>query len=246
MRTTAADDAVLVEPLAPAVGLEVRGVTPDALNDEQTAMLRDLWQIGGALLFRNCERPGRCAALLGRVLGGDILTTVSATIPGSTEWAMVGADASAPLPLACVIATDSGDLPALSLAGMEAAIDSLRLTGSDMLSEAEHLHFAHSLDGPMLPVLLHHPLSGVTVLYPPPRRAAGKDSAALALVRMAEEPQFCYRHVWQPGDVLAWDPRAVRSKWELTPAEDSAVFSIVRASSASQLPANAPEWEMPL
>ena len=54
MRTTAADDAVFVEPLAPAVGLEVRGVTPDALDDEHTAMLRDLWQVGGALLFRNC------------------------------------------------------------------------------------------------------------------------------------------------------------------------------------------------
>lgn len=98
MRTTAADDAVFVEPLAPAVGLEVRGVTPDALDDEHTAMLRDLWQVGGALLFRNCERPARCAALLGRVLGGDILTTVSATIPGSAEWAMVGADSTSPLP----------------------------------------------------------------------------------------------------------------------------------------------------
>ena len=98
----------------------------------------------------------------------------------------------------------------------------------------------------MLPVLHQHPLSNATILYPPPRRAAGKDSVALALVRMAEEPQFCYRHVWQPGDVLAWDPRAVRSKWDRTPTEGSAAFSVVRASSASQLPANAPEWEMPL
>jgi hypothetical protein len=171
---------------------------------------------------------------------------VTASVPGSTEWGMVGAEATGSLPLVCVVATKTEDLPALHLAGMEAAADALRLIDSNLLSEAKALHFAHSLDGPMLAVLQQHPLSGATILYPPPRRAAGKDAVALALVRTAEEPQFSYRHTWQPGDVLAWDPRAVRSMWEKTPAGDAAAFSIVRSATDAQLPATAPEWEMPL
>ncbi len=246
MQADAADEAILVEPLSPAVGLEIRGVVPDDLTDEQIAMLRDLWQVGGALLFRGCERPARGGATLARILAGDTLITVSASVPGGTEWGMVGADAPGSLPLVCVVATRTLDLPALNLAGMEAAADSLRLVDSNLLAEAQALHFAHSLDGPMLAVLQQHPISGATVLYPPPRRAAGKDAVALALVRTAEEPQFAYRHVWQPGDVLAWDPRAVRSMWDSAPAEDAAAFSVVRSATDAQLPATAPEWEMPL
>ena len=255
MQETAADDAILVEPLAPAVGLAVSGVALDVsgpdglgsggLSDEHAAMLRDLWQVGGAFLFRGSPNPARAAAALGRVLAGDALIAVSASVPGGTEWAMVGAEAPAPHPLVCVVATEDGALPPLWLAGMEAAADALRLTNADTLMEAEGLHFAHSLDGPMLPVLQRHPQSGATILFPPPRRAAGKDPQALTLVRLAEEPRFCYRHDWQPGDVLAWDPRAVRSLWQQAPVASAATtFAIVR--SASHLSAGPPEWELPL
>ncbi|MCB9929992.1 MAG: hypothetical protein H6844_11345 [Alphaproteobacteria bacterium] len=241
--TTAADDAILVEPLSPAVGLEVRGVDLDTLSDELAAMVRDLWQVGGALLFRGCADPARCAAALGRAIAGKTLIAVSASIPGSAEWSMVGADGTASLPLACVVGTGDAALPPLWLAGMEAAADSLRMTAPETLKDAEGLHFAHSLDGPMRPVLLEHPLTGATVLYPPPRRAASQDPVGQALVRTAEEPQFGHCHAWQPGDVLAWDPRAVRARWDEAPAEDSATFAIVRA--ASSLPAK-PDWELPV
>jgi hypothetical protein len=195
-------------------------------------------------LFRNSADAARDAAALGRAIAGNTLITVSASVPGTTDWAMVGADTSDPPPLACIVGTDSGKLPPLWLAGMEAAADAMRLTASDTLAEAQGLHFAHSLDGPMLPILQKHPVSGATVLYPPPRRAAVVDPVAHAIVRTAEEPQFCYRHDWQAGDLLAWDPRVVRCKWADMPDEDSAVFAIVRA--AAPQPATRPEWEMPL
>lgn len=244
MRAVPADEAIVVEPLSPAVGLEVRGVSLDAPSDELAAMVRDLWQVGGALLFRNCTDTTRGAAALGQAIGGNSLITVSATVPGGADWAMVGADTSHPLPLACIVGTESGNLPALWLAGMEAAADAMRLTGSDTLAEAQGLHFAHSPEGPMLPVLQKHPVSGATVLYPAPRRAAATDPVALAVVRIAEEPQFSYRHDWQPGDLLAWDPRVVRSMWTHAPAEKDATFAIVR--SAAPQPMTRPEWEMPL
>ena len=126
---------------------------------------------------------------------------------------------------------------------MEAAADALRLTAAETLAEAEDRYSAHSLDAPMRPVLYRHPLSGATVLYPPPRRATGKDPLLLALARTAEEPEFIYRHEWQAGDVLAWDPTAVRSLWERVPADDAASFSIARA--ASTLPPT-PDWELPV
>lgn len=235
MRAIAADDAILVEPVSPAVGLEVRGVDLDAPDtDEVAAMLRDLWQVGGALLFRGCADPAHSAALLGRALAGNTLIAVSGAVPGGTEWSMVGAESSDPPPLACVVATASGDLPPLWLAGMEAAADALRLTHPETLADADGLHFAHSLDGPMLPVVQQHPLSGATVLYPPPRAAARKDPVGLALVRTAEEARFCHRHAWQPGDVLAWDPRAVRCRWESLPEDGDATFAIVRAAGSAQ------------
>lgn len=245
MRSDAADDAIHVEPLSPAVGLEVRGASPDAPSDEVAAMIRDLWQVAGALLFRGCDDPAKSAAALGRAIAGKALVAVSAHVPGTADWSMVGAEGMETLPLACIVGTDTGDLPDLWLAGMEAAADSLRMTSPDTLTDAESLHFAHSLDGPMLPVLQKHPLSGAWVLYPPPRRAAATDQTALALVRTAEEPEFCHRHEWQPGDVLAWDPRAVRSRWERLPAENAAMFSIVRTANTPQ-PATGTEWEMPL
>lgn len=245
MRTVAADDAIHVEPLSPAVGLEVRGASLDAPSDELADMIRDLWQVAGALLFRNCADPATSAAALGRAIANKTLVAVSANVPGTADWSMVGADSTELSPLACIVGTETGNLPDLWLAGMEAAADSLRMTSPETLTEAEGLHFAHSLDGPMLPVLQKHPLSDATVLFPPPRRAAATDQVALALVRAAEEPEFCYRHEWQPGDVLAWDPRAVRSRWERLPAEDVATFSIVRAANTPQ-PAGRPEWEFPL
>ncbi len=244
MKAVPADEAIVVEPLSPAVGLEVRGASLDAPSDELSAMVSDLWQVGGALLFRNCADPTRGAAALGRAIAGNTLITVSAAVPGGTDWMMVGADTSDPPPLACIVGTETGNLPALWLAGMEAAADAMRLTGADTLAEAQGLHFAHSLDGPMLPIVQKHPVSGATAFYPPPRRAAATDPVALAIVRMAEEPQFCHRHDWQPGDLLAWDPRVVRSMWTHAPAEKDATFAIVRT--AAPQPMTRPEWEMPL
>jgi hypothetical protein len=51
MQAVGTDEAIMVEPLSPAVGLEVRGASLDAPQDELSAMVRDLWQVGGAYCF---------------------------------------------------------------------------------------------------------------------------------------------------------------------------------------------------
>ena len=229
----APDDAILVEPLAPAVGLSVRGVDLTALTDDLTAMLQDLWQLGGALLFRGCEDPRLAVASLCQALVPDTPLTETSTPPGGTGWAMVGADASTAPPVVCA-AGSADTLPALWLAGMEAAADALHLTGVEALSEAVGKRFAHRVGGPLHPALVRHAVSGAGVLYPPPRALAEHDGPANALVRHAEQPQFHYRHIWQRGDVFAWDPRAVRSRWEALPTDTGAAFITLQGSSPLQ------------
>ena len=69
MAQTEAQGAIRVVPLSPGVGLWVDGVDLHRLTPAIRDMIEDLWQLGGALLFREQDQPEAAAAALASVLG---------------------------------------------------------------------------------------------------------------------------------------------------------------------------------
>ena len=90
-------------------------------------------------------------------------------------------------------------------AGYYRAPDMTRLMGnlSDGVKTADH------------PVVRTHPETGRKALYlsydPAVRLEGFTDAESRTIIDMfgahATQPAFCYRHRWQPGDVLMWDNR---------------------------------------
>jgi alpha-ketoglutarate-dependent 2,4-dichlorophenoxyacetate dioxygenase len=100
------------------------------------------------------------------------------------------------------------------LAGLEAehyALHSRIMLGDDDYSDA-----AKSVFPPVLwPIVRTHPGSGRKLLFigVHTRRVVGMTVAEgrvllMDLLEHATQPQFVYRHVWKPGDLVIWDNRA--------------------------------------
>jgi taurine dioxygenase len=70
------------------------------------------------------------------------------------------------------------------------------------------------------PLVRTHPESGRKAIYLNPIRVEGiegmEEADALALLdellQHARQPQFEYRHQWQPGDLVMWDNRCLLHK----------------------------------
>jgi taurine dioxygenase len=70
------------------------------------------------------------------------------------------------------------------------------------------------------PVVRTHPETGRKALYLNPNRMeqvdgldrAESDALLDALIRHAIQPQYQYRHKWQPGDIVIWDNRCTMHK----------------------------------
>ena len=228
--------AIRVEPLSPAVGLWIGGVDLLRLDAGGAAMIEDLWQLGGALLFRE-HLPAEDAALKlaavlakGPVGGGAPADATADRAPVAGDWSMPGAQAALP-PKALVFAADEA-LPGLLLAGMEAAADAMHMEDPDFLAQIAGARAPHGEGGPPHPVLHRHPQTGEACFYPPPPQLASFPGAA-ALGEYAAQERFCYAHEWRPGDVLAIDPRAVRCRW--ASGRDEAVPAITLPGAAPLL-----------
>lgn len=236
---------IRIEPMSPAVGLWVGGVDLLALDGGLAAMIADMWQLGGALLFRGQDDPALAAAKLAAVLakgpvaGGDADASGERVRIGGA-WAMPGGNLALP-PKALVLGGEAAAAP-LAMAGMEAAADALRMEDPGFLAEIASARAAHAGGGPVHPVLHRHPLSGEPCLYPPPAALAhfpGGDR----LLAHAERPAFCWTHEWQAGDVLAVDPRAVRCRWADGREHAAAMIVAPGAVPLADCRAPADEWE---
>jgi hypothetical protein len=225
--------AIMVEPLSPAVGLMIDGVDLLALTDQSTDMIQDLWQVGAALLFRRQQQPQEAARRLALALGtGAILADILPLTAIRDDWVMLGADQ--PLPPAVAVLAESGGQPSLLpghcypslwLAGMEAAADALRMADPEFLAGLNLSRGMHAAAGPAQPLVHRHAMTGEACLYPPPvAHQAAK--AEKVMQQHVIQQRFCYKHVWQPGDVLAFDPRAVRCKWDQLPAAEGSGFAL--------------------
>jgi alpha-ketoglutarate-dependent taurine dioxygenase len=227
--------AIIVEPLSAGVGLHVGGVNLHALSDGAMDLIKDLWQVGGALLFRQQADPSAAALKLASALAGG---------PGSLapqsdweigeHWSMLGAYAG--LPPNAVVLSAGPALPPLGLAGMEAAADALRMENPSLFAKLASVYRAHVEGGPPHPLIHRHALSGESCLYPPPKASA--DAKVDNILHHAEAVRFCYTHNWMAGDVLAFDPRAVRCRWFEPPSR--APRLLVLAGSVPLAPVPAP------
>jgi alpha-ketoglutarate-dependent 2,4-dichlorophenoxyacetate dioxygenase len=85
-----------------------------------------------------------------------------------------------------------------------------------MLGDNDYSDAAKSVFPPVLwPIVRTHPGSGRKLLYigVHTRRVVGMTVAEgrvllMDLLEHATQPQFVYRHVWKPGDLVIWDNRA--------------------------------------
>jgi hypothetical protein len=225
--------AIRVEPLSPAVGLWIDGIDLLRLDSGAAAMIEDLWQLGGALLFRAQSLPAEAAGKLAAVLGkGPVPESGegdrTATVTGA--WAMPGSALAVPPKALVFAAADAA--PGLMLAGMEAAADAMRMEDPDFLSQIAGARAPHVTGGPVHPVLHRHPLSGEVCFYPPPPAQAGFPGAA-ALADYVGQERFCCMLEWQAGDVLAIDPRTVLCRW--SSGRDEAMSAILVPGAAPLL-----------
>jgi alpha-ketoglutarate-dependent 2,4-dichlorophenoxyacetate dioxygenase len=115
------------------------------------------------------------------------------------------------------------------LEGLEAehyALHSRILLGDDEYSEA-----ARGVFPPVLwPIVRTHPGSGRKLLFigVHTRRVVGMTVAEgrvllMDLLEHATQPQFVYRHVWKPGDLVIWDNRATLHRgrrWDMNEARE--------------------------
>ena len=100
------------------------------------------------------------------------------------------------------------------LAGVEA--EHYALHSRIMLGDNDYSDAAKSVFPPVLwPIVRTHPGSGRKLLYigVHTRRVVGMTVAEgrvllMDLLEHATQPQFVYRHVWKPGDLVIWDNRA--------------------------------------
>lgn len=235
--------AIRVEPLSPAVGLWIDGVDLLRLDAGAAAMIEDLWQLGGALLFRAQSLPAEAGRKLAAVLGkGPVPESDAASGPATVTgaWSMPGSALAVP-PHALVYAADDA-APGLMLAGMEAAADAMRMEDPDFLAQIAGARAPHCAGGPAHPVLHRHPLSGEVCLYPPPLTEAGFPGAD-ALAEYVVQDRFRCTLEWQPGDVLAIDPRAVLCRW--TSGRDEVMPAIAVPGAAPLLETRGifGEWE---
>lgn len=220
-----AAQGIRIEPLSPAVGLRVDGIDLHRLDGNTAAMIQDLWQLGGALLFQVQSNPETAAHSLAAVLAhGPVGLTEGARASdeiAGTHWQMPGAWLAVPRK-ALVFGPSAGSpgLPELVMAGMEAAADTLRMEDPEFLAGLIGQRYAHVPGGAEHPLVLWHPQSGEACLYPPPEGAGGL-AAAERLLAHVSQPRFCWRYDWQPGDVLAVDPRAVRCRWVEAPVAEA-------------------------
>lgn len=242
--TTSGASPIRIEPMSPAVGLWAGGVDLLALDSGLAAMIADMWQLGGALLFRGQDDPAMAAAKLAAVLakgpvGGMDAGDLADGVRIAADWTMPGADLALP-PKALVLGGEAIPAP-LAMAGMEAAADALRMEDPGFLAEIANTRAAHANGGPLHPVMHRHPLSGEACLYPPPA-ALARFPGADRLLAHAERPAFCWTHEWQPGDVLAIDPRAVRCRWADGREHAAAMMAIPGTAPLAESRALADEW----
>jgi alpha-ketoglutarate-dependent 2,4-dichlorophenoxyacetate dioxygenase len=100
------------------------------------------------------------------------------------------------------------------LEGLEAEHDALH--SRIMLGDSDYSDAAKSVFPPVLwPIVRTHPGSGRKLLFigVHTRRVIGMTVAEgrvllMDLLEHATQPQFVYRHVWKPGDLVIWDNRA--------------------------------------
>ena len=238
--------AIRIEPLSPAVGLWVDGVDLHRLDGGSAAMIQDLWQLGGALLFRAQENPETAAVNLATVLAhGPVALTEGARAGdeiAGTHWQMPGGWLAVPhKALVFGPASGSAGLPELLMAGMEAAADTMRMEAPELLAGFIGLRCAHAPGGTGHPLVLRHPQSGEACLYPPPENGP-PFLGAERLMTHASQARFCWRYDWQPGDVLAVDPRAVRCRWGEAPAAETACVVVPGTVPLSPEPASFGGW----
>ncbi len=223
-------EAISVEPLSPPIGLRISGIDLHHLDAGAVAMIQDLWQLGGALLFRGQTLPesamiGLAAALAsGPFAPDDGLPDARDLL--NTEWQMPGAVQEIPPKALVFAATGAPGLPPLQMAGMEAAADALRMEDTGLLGALAGRRAAHAAGGAGHPLIVLHAQSGEACLYPPPDGMGGFAEAA-RLAEHAGQQRFCWQHDWQQGDVLALDPRAVRCRWLSAPASEPGASVVV-------------------
>jgi alpha-ketoglutarate-dependent 2,4-dichlorophenoxyacetate dioxygenase len=110
------------------------------------------------------------------------------------------------------------------LVGLEAEHDALH--SRIMLGDDEYSEAARAVFPPVMwPIVRTHPGSGRKVLYigAHTRRVSGMTVAEgrvllMDLLEHATQPEFVYRHVWKPGDIVIWDNRATLHRgrrWDL-------------------------------
>ena len=172
---------IRIEPLSPAVGLWVDGPDLHQLDAGLKAMIEDLWQLGGALLFRHQRSPEDAARVLASVLAKGPVAVDGGTAEDTSfggDWAMPGSHSSVP-PNALIFCAGASDTP-LAMAGMEAAADALQMAEPDLMAQVAGVWVAHTPGGPEHPLLHRHPLSGEVCFYaPPPGETAFPGSAQL-------------------------------------------------------------------
>ena len=207
-------DAIVIQPLHPALGLEIKGLDLLELDEAGCDIINDMWQLGGALLFRNQSAPAQAAKNLAEALATGLgLDPVEAAAALDPDWHMMGAAEETP-PVGAVYRCEAAApaLPDLELSSMEAVADALRMADPEYLAEIGPIAEPHVAGGPRHPALHRHWESGEVCAYPPPSGRSPKTGSA-RLRDKAEALEMVYRHEWAGGDVLAFDTRAVRCRW---------------------------------
>ena len=96
-----------------------------------------------------------------------------------------------------------------------AAYDTLSASLREQVGSLSAVHFERFARGPVPsrvehPVVLHHPVTGIPILFVNPLFTesipdAGDDSLLLELQASFTAPAIQYWHRWRPGDLLIWD-----------------------------------------
>ena len=137
------------------------------------------------------------------------------------------------------------------LEGLEA--EHYALHSRIMLGDEDYSDAAKSVFPPVLwPIVRTHPGSGRKLLFigVHTRRVVGMTVAEgrvllMDLLEHATQPQFVYRHVWKPGDLVIWDNRATLHRgrrWDMDELRE------LRRTTTSDIAASpeintAPTWD---
>jgi len=142
------------------------------------------------------------------------------------------------------------------LEGLEA--EHYALHSRIMLGDEDYSDAAKSVFPPVMwPIVRQHPGSGRKLLFigVHTRAVSGMTVAEgrvllLDLLEHATQPQFVYRHVWKPGDLVIWDNRATLHRgrrWDMDEPRElrRTTISDVDAPAATQPRTKEPRTEEP-